>query len=271
MNSKQPDVPGPYQLLLVERRDACVLVTLNRPEKLNALNNAIRTELSSALLQLEKDDSVQVVILTGAGRAFSAGMDLGEFGQPSDEAGRDSEGGHLNVYSIVENFPKPIIAAINGFAVTGGFEIVLSCDILLAAKSAKFADTHGLVGILPGAGLSQKLSRIIGMPRAMALSLTGEYISAQEAFNYGIVSHILDEDALLPKAWKMAKKIASMNPETIYKLKHLIKEGAKQNLGEGLALEKEFNATWMAQGHGEKVASRKTGVMERGRTQNKTE
>ncbi len=243
------------------------MVTLNRPEKLNALNRRLRADLTETLAALAADEGVRAVVLTGAGRAFCAGMDLAEFGQaPSDEQ-QDLAAEDLTVFQALETMPKPLIAAINGFAVTGGFEIALACDILLASHEARFADTHAAVELMPGAGLSQKLSRIVGLPRAMALSLTGDYISAEQAFQFGLVSHLVPGKELLPLAWGMAERIAEVDPHVARSIKNLIREGALETLGQGLAREKAANLDWNRQGMRAKAAGRRETVLRKGRGQ----
>ena len=264
-DSKEP--PSPSPCLLIERRDACALVTLNRPEKLNALDRRLRADLTAAMAELGRDDSVRTVVLTGAGRAFCAGMDLKEFGEPSPERQEEPAVSDLTVYQTLEAMPKPVIAAINGFAVTGGFEIALACDILIASHNARFADTHAAVELMPGAGLSQKLSRIVGLPRAMALSLTGDYISAEQAYQFGLVSHLVEPEALLPLAWEMAGRIAEMDPKVAQSLKALIRQGAMETLGQGLSREAAANRDWNQQGRRGQASRRKDTVMQRGRNQ----
>ncbi len=262
--SEQKEPPSPYTTLLVERSGACVLVTLNRPEKLNSLNRTLRGELAAVMGELAADDSVHAVILTGAGRAFCAGMDLKEFEAPPGQA--EQESGQLSVFQAVEAMPQPVIAAVNGFAVTGGFELALACDILLASRGARFADTHAPLAIMPGAGLSQKLSRILGRPRAMALSLTGDFLSAEEAFQHGLVSHLLADEELLPFAQAMGRKISELDPTAARSIKKLIREGGQTTLAEGLALETSVHDEWTRQGKRGLNASQREAVMRKTRS-----
>ena len=166
------------QIVLVERHGAVALVTLNRPDALNALNRALRAEIVRVFTELKDDTSIRAVVLTGAGRAFTAGIDLKEAGQTGFALGADEDSRSINMAAALESYPWPIVGAINGFAITGGFELALMCDVLLASENAKFADTHARVGIVPGWGLSQKLSRLIGISRAKELSFTGNFIDA---------------------------------------------------------------------------------------------
>ena len=152
-------------LIVTEKEDAIAIVTLNRPEAMNALSADLRTELAETLVRLEADDDVRVIILTGAGeRAFTAGLDLKELGADTSNLGAaNAQDPARNPVKAVEACSKPVIGAINGVAITGGFELALACDVLIASTNARFADTHARVGILPGWGLSQKLSRLIGI------------------------------------------------------------------------------------------------------------
>jgi enoyl-CoA hydratase len=259
--SKEP--PSPYPTLLIDRQGACAQVTLNRPAKLNALNKPLRNDLAAVLRDLAEDGEVRVVILTGAGRAFCAGMDLKEFENP--EPGGDAD--PLAPFQALEAMPKPLIAAVNGFAVTGGFELVLACDIIIASHSARFADTHAALGILPGAGISQKLSRMLGQPRAMALSLMGDFLSGEEAFRQGLASHLVADAELLPFARAMAQRIAELEPEVARSMKQLIREGSRKTLGDGIALEERMHAEWTRRGRRKLAASQREAVMEKTRSQ----
>ncbi|MGB1068739.1 MAG: enoyl-CoA hydratase-related protein, partial [Henriciella sp.] len=151
-------------IILVERDGPVAIVTMNRPEAMNALNRALRRELVLTFRSLAEDPDIRAAVLTGNGRAFTAGVDLKEAGEVGFALGVD--GGDIDLIEGLSQFPWPIIGAINGFAITGGFELALACDVLLASENARFADTHARVGIMPGWGLSQKLSRLIGISRA---------------------------------------------------------------------------------------------------------
>lgn len=238
-------------------------LTLNRPEKLNALNPALQTALAEALTATAQDASVRAVILTGAGRAFCAGLDLSDFDRSFNRV--DRGGKAPSAFQALDSLPQPVIGAINGYAVTGGFEIALACDILVATPGVRFGDTHGHLGVMPGAGLSQKLSRIIGLPRAMAVSLAGEFITGEEAARWGLVSHLVEPERLLPEAQRLAQRIAEADPEIIRRLKRLIKDGAGLSLAGGLGLEQQEFRAWTAGGHLGDVAQRRSAVMKRSR------
>lgn len=163
--------------------------------------------------------------------------------------------------------PQPVIAAINGYAVTGGFEAAMACDILVASREARFADTHGMVGVMPGWGLSQKLARIVGQPRAMAISLTGEYIDAQTAYDWGLISHLVEPAELLPTARRLAGMIRDADPGIIAEIKAVIRNGGLATLGEGLRMERDAHARFMEHYDPQEAQARRAKVMQRARTQ----
>ncbi|MFM2020794.1 MAG: hypothetical protein RJB02_502, partial [Pseudomonadota bacterium] len=167
-------------LVTTQIEDGIAIVTLNRPEAMNALSRALRAELAAAMRAVDADDAVRCVILTGAGeRAFTAGLDLKELGTDTSNLGAaNATSAEENPVKAIEQCRKPVIGAINGVAITGGFEVAIACDILIASTNARFADTHARVGILPGWGLSQKLSRMIGISRAKQLSFSGNFLDA---------------------------------------------------------------------------------------------
>lgn len=198
--------------VLVERKDAIAIVTLNRPEALNALSAELRADISRTFAALQADRSVEVVILTGAGRAFTVGLDLKELGGEKQAASVDAT--QLDIVAAVGAFDRPVIGAINGFAITGGFELALSCDILIASTNARFADTHARVGVVPGWGLSQKLGRMIGISRAKELSLSGNYLDAATAERWGLVNRVVAPEELLPVCEKLARDIIETDRTT---------------------------------------------------------
>ena len=174
-------------LVLVKKNKNITEVTLNRPTVLNALSSGLREQLSQVFTELGKDEMTDVIILTGAGRAFTVGLDLKELGgeRPADAVMTK------DLYQAIADVPQPIIAAVNGYAITGGFEIALMCDFMIASETAQFADTHARVGVVPGWGLSQRLPRLIGINRAKQLSLTGNYLDAQTALAWGLVNKVV--------------------------------------------------------------------------------
>jgi enoyl-CoA hydratase len=254
-------------LLLVTRGDGVATVTLNRPEAMNALSRALRAELAAAMRELAADDSVRAIVLTGAGeRAFTAGLDLKELGADTSNLGAaNAEGAEENPVRAIELCPQPVIGAINGVAITGGFEVALACDILIASTHARFADTHARVGILPGWGLSQKLSRVVGISRAKELSLTGNFLDAEAARDWGLVNRVVAPAELLPAAQALARDIASIDPATVRTYKRLIDDGYALPLGEALALEQRVSGAANRRVTAEEVEARRLAVIARGR------
>ncbi|WP_374470555.1 enoyl-CoA hydratase [Phenylobacterium sp.] len=256
-------------MLLVEKDGPVAVVTLNRPEAMNALSKALRSALRQAMVELDGDETVKVIVLTGAGeRAFTAGLDLKELG--TDPLGM----GAANATDPAENparallaTRKPVIGAINGVAITGGFEVALACDVLLASTNARFADTHARVGITPGWGLSQKLSRVIGPYRAKELSLTGNFLDAQTACEWGLVNRVVPPAELMPAALKLAHEMASIETDMLVTYKAMIDDGYEQTLADGLALEHERSVGHNAGVTPEMVEARRAAVQARGRGQ----
>lgn len=253
-------------IVLVERDGPVAIVTLNRPDALNALSQALRAELVKTFADLATDDSVRVAVLTGAGRAFTAGVDLKEAGQTGFALGAD--GGEIDLAKGLAGFPWPIIGAINGFAITGGFELALMCDVLLASENAKFADTHARVGIMPGWGLSQKLSRLIGISRAKELSFSGNFLDAETAERWGLVNRVYSADDLLPSAVKLAHEMASCDPVLLRNYKRVIDDGFASSFGDGMRLEVKRSAAHAESVTAESVEAARQAVTARGRTLN---
>ncbi len=254
-------------LVTVERDGNVAVVTMNRPEAMNALSSALREDLAKAMVAVDADDSIHAVVLTGAGqRAFTAGLDLKELGTQGLGAA-NAETPDANPVKAIEQCRKPVIGAINGVAITGGFEVAVACDILIASENARFADTHARVGIMPGWGLSQKLSRLIGISRAKELSLSGNFLDAQTACAWGLVNRVVSAEELLPAAKKLAADIASADPGMIQAYKRLIDDGYAVPFGEAMALEHRTSSARNAKVNKAEVEARRTAVMERGRSQ----
>ena len=210
-------MPHSYRTVLLERHPAgYAVLTLNRPEKLNALSMELRRELVSALEELRRDPAVRVLILTGAGRAFCAGLDLNELSQPT--SANSARAFELDPVAALLQFEAPVIGAINGVAATGGFELAMVCDILLASTHAQFADTHAKVGLLPGWGLSVRLPRRIGLHRAKELAFTARFLSAAEAEAWGLVNRVVPPGELLDAARAMAEEMLAVVPEVLVQI-----------------------------------------------------
>lgn len=258
-----------FQNLLLEKADGIAVVTLNRPDAMNALSKALRSELHKVMVALDKDDEVSVVILTGAGtRAFTAGLDLKELGSdPKAMSAANAEGADENPVKAIECCSKPVIGAINGVAITGGFEVALACDVLIASENARFADTHARVGIMPGWGLSQKLSRLIGIYRAKELSLTGNFLDARTAADWGLVNRVVPADELLPVAKKLAADMATIPVETLSLYKSIIDDGFAKSFGKSMHLEQERSTANNRKVTPQAVEARRAAIQARGRSQ----
>ena len=258
-------------VLMIEKADGIATLTLNRPKAMNALSRELRLAIVKAFEMLQKETGTHVVILTGAGRAFCAGMDLKELSRTSDPL-RESEPtqgsqGSMDIVQTMQAFDRPIIGAINGFAITGGFELALACDVLIASSEARFADTHARLGVMPGWGLSQKLSRVIGIYRARELSLTGNFLSAERAESWGLVNRVVPPDELVPTCRALANDMLSCVPEMLRSMKRVINTGYAQTLHDGLQIEA---TVWREQVRGvtpDDIAARREGVQQRGRAQ----
>ncbi len=256
-------------LVLVDTANGVATVTLNRPSAMNALSKALRARLYQVMTAIDADDAVRAVVLTGAGdRAFTAGLDLKELGsQPGALGSANATGAEENPVKAIELCRKPVIGAINGVAITGGFEVALACDILIASDRARFADTHARVGVMPGWGLSQKLSRLIGISRAKELSLSGNFIDADTAERWGLVNRAVPAAELLPAAQKLAADIASADADFIAAYKKLIDDGFARPFGEAMALEHERSSAANRAVTPEAVEARRAAVQARGRSQ----
>ena len=256
-------------VVLVEIENAVATVTLNREAAMNAMSKAMRADLAEALAAIDADERVRVVILTGAGeRAFTAGLDLKELG--SDASAMDDATGtsaRANPCRAVEGCRKPVIGAINGVAITGGFELALACDMVIAADTARFADTHARVGIMPGWGLSQKLSRLIGIHRAKEVSLSGNFIDAATAERWGLVNRVVPAAGLMAAARALAADIAQVEPRFAAAYKALIDDGFAATFADGMALEHERGAAANAAVTPDTIAANRVTVQARGRTQ----
>jgi enoyl-CoA hydratase len=227
-----------YENILYDKKDGIATITFNRPKVLNALNRETVEELQSALLGARDDESVRVVILTGAGeKAFVAGADIGELSQQTPVNGKEFSLFGQSVFHLLETIGKPSICAINGFALGGGCELALSCSIRIASKTAKLGQPEVKLGILPGYGGSQRLARLCGKGMAHELCLTGEMITAEEALRIGLVNHIYEPADLIRAAEAMAKKIIANGPLAVKFTMEAIERGNQMPLEEGLFLE----------------------------------
>ncbi len=250
-------------VLLLEKKDGIATVTLNRPKALNALSRELRAALARTFRGLADDPDAGVVVLTGAGRAFCAGLDLKEL---SGEAAATDEGvSDAEMMASLHEFPRPLIGAVNGFAITGGFELALACDVLVGSTEARFADTHARVGLVPGWGLSQKLSRLIGISRAKELAFTGNFVEAEQACAWGLLNRVVEPDALLPTCRALAADMLSCVPDVLERYKAVIDQGFAATFAEGMALEARVSREVAKSLTPDVIAGRRQGVQQRGR------
>ena len=251
-------------LVLTSTEGGVTTVTMNRPEALNALSAGLRNRLTEVFTDLAEDSATEVIVFTGNGRAFTVGLDLKELG--GETAAATVVNKDLGKAMLQVN--KPIIGAINGYAITGGFELALMCDFMLASEQAKFADTHARVGVVPGWGLSQRLPRLIGINRAKELSLTGNFLDAATAYTWGLVNRVVAADELLATAQHLAKDIVSTEPVTRNAVRHIMDAGWHTSLTEGLVIERDANREHAkTEVRAEKVAARRAQIQQRGRSQ----
>jgi len=227
--------------LLYEKKDGIAYVTLNRPKVLNALNQATWNDLRVAFENARDDDAVRGVILTGSGdKAFIAGADIGDLARLSAVQAAESSAHGQAVLDLVENLGKPVIAAINGFALGGGCETAMACTIRLASDKAKFGQPEVALGLLPGGGGTQRLPRLVGKGRALQLILSGEMISAQEAYRIGLVNEVVSPADLIPRAEAILKRIFANAPLGVRYSLEAVNRGLETTQAEGLALEASY-------------------------------
>jgi enoyl-CoA hydratase len=251
--------------VLLEKRDGYAIVRLNRPDEMNALSRELRSDFVAAFDACTSDESIRVIILTGNGRAFCAGFDLKELANSAEQDA--SQEADNTIARAMERFEGPIIGAINGHAVTGGFEMALACDILIASDNARFADTHARVGILPGWGLSQKLPRLIGLSRAKEISFTGVPVCAQQAYEWGLVNHVVKQDGLLSSAIEMAENMCACVPHILKQYKALIDQGYSMPYQQALLWEEQQAIESAKRSTAAVIAGRREAVINRGRSE----
>jgi enoyl-CoA hydratase len=250
--------PNNTDVLLIDTTDRVRTLTLNRPQARNALSSELRRRLFGALRDAEADDDVDVLIFTGTDPVFCAGLDLKELGDTTE------------LPDISPKWPpmsKPVIGAINGAAVTGGLELALYCDILIASEHARFADTHARVGLLPTWGLSVRLPQKVGIGLARRMSLTGDYLSAADALRAGLVTEVAPHDELLPAARRVAASIVGNNQKAVRSLLSSYHRIDEAQTNEGLWIEAMSARQWMASATGDDIAANRAAVIERGRAQ----
>jgi enoyl-CoA hydratase len=231
-----------YETITVEKRGAVAVLTINRPDKLNALNMQVHSEGVAALAELKRDDEVRVLVITGSGeKSFIAGADISEFTKQTPVTQRDLFN-EKTLFNSIDTFPKPVIAMVNGFCLGGGNELALACDLRICSENAKFSQPEINLGIIPGGGGTQRLTHLIGEGRAMEMILTGDMIDAQAALSFGLVNHVYPAAELEAKTMELAERIAEKAPIALQLIKEAVKFASRSNLDEGLRREVDLFA-----------------------------
>ena len=229
------------QPVLFEARDGVGVITLNRPQKFNCINPGLADGLHDVIAALEADRAVRAVVLRGAGQHFCTGADLDEI----SEARRDKEALRrfieqgVRTLTRLERSPLPVIGAVQGYCLAGGIEIMMACDVIFAAASARIGDQHSRYGLIPGWGGTQRLPRLVGLRRSLDLMFSGRWLSAQEALDWGLANYVVEDAKLFDEAFAYAAKLAKKSPDGLAAMKRLARQGVDRPLGEGLRLEVE--------------------------------
>ena len=232
-----------YKTLIYEKKENIGLLTINRPDKLNAISNELTSELSQLLGEIENDEELRVLIITGAGdKAFVAGADIKELVDRDAKIGRRVSRERQEIFSRIENLQIPVIAAINGYALGGGLEIALACSIRVCSEKAQFGAPEVKLGIIPGDGGTQRLPRLVGLGRAMEMILTGDFIDAQEAYRIGLVNKVFPHEELMDGAMELAQRIASRPPLAVRYAKEAVNRSQGGDAVSGFALESYLHA-----------------------------
>jgi enoyl-CoA hydratase len=257
-------------VVLSEVSERVATITLNRPDDRNALSREVLRVLPSAMSAADADDGVDVIIVTGADPAFCAGLDLKEIGRDGGALrdGNTTGGGTRGQRGPFPPMTKPVIGAVNGPAVTGGLELALACDFLVASERASFADTHGRVGLQPGWGLSVLLPQAVGLRRAREMSATGNFVDAATALAWGMVNHVVAHDDLLPTCRNLAADIVSNDQPAVRRMRATYDEGSLLTGAEAWELEGREARAWQGRGiDPAEIERRRQSILERGRTQ----
>lgn len=267
MTSLAADVSS--NVVLLDVSDRIATITLNRPAARNALSSEVLRLLPALMRQADADDDVDVIILTGCDPAFCAGLDLKELGDTAGNLGGTGVDGHPNASGARGPFPrltKPLIGAVNGVAITGGFELALNCDFLIASEHAKFGDTHSRVGVMPGWGLTVLLPQAIGVRRAREMSFTGNFMLADEALQWGLVNRVVAHDELIPVTRQIARDIIGNDQPGVRQIRTTYGEITRDS--HGWEIEARDGSTWRdTMFSAGTVAARRDAIMSRGRGQ----
>lgn len=226
-----------YETILTETRGRVGLITLNRPQAMNALNNQLMRELMDALEAFDKNDAIGAMVITGNEKAFAAGADIKEMADKSIHAMMDTD--HIAVFGRIRTIRKPVIAAVSGWALGGGCELALSCDMIVASESARFGQPEINIGVIPGAGGTQRLTRALGKVIAMEMILNDRRLTAPEAYQFGMVNRVVPVERYLEEALNLAEEIASRAPIAVRAAKKMINQTFERTLSDGLAAEKQ--------------------------------
>ena len=238
-----------YEILKTEIQDEVAVVTISRPEAMNALNSKFFEEMNSLLDDMAKNNDVKVIVLTGEGKAFVAGADISEMVNMNSEQGKSFSKKGQETFNKIENLDKPVIAAVNGFALGGGCELAMATDFRIASKMAKFGQPEVNLGLIPGYAGTQRLSRIVGLSNALYLLYTADMITADDALRMGLVQKVVEPEDLLTEAIAIAKKIASKGPDAVKKVKYVTRKGLLDDFEDGCNLEaKEFGSLFGNEG-----------------------
>ena len=255
-------------VLLVDVADRVALLTMNRPESRNALNRALRAALVETVGALQEDPAVDVLVITGADPAFSAGIDLKELGGGQADDERLTPSGRAEVRGPFPPRRKLLIGAVNGAAVTGGLEIAVNCDFLVASERARFADTHARVGIMPGWGLTVLLPQRVGVARAREMSVTGNFVDAATSLQWGLVNHVVPHADLIPFARQLAVDATTIDQQAVQRMLRTYEEVTSATAREGWDIELRVSTEWEGAGYDRsQIEARRQAIVDRGRSQ----
>ncbi|MEN8154128.1 MAG: enoyl-CoA hydratase-related protein [Acidobacteriota bacterium] len=238
-----------YEILKLEVTGSTGIITINRPEAMNALNSRFFSEMDAMIGEVKDNDSISCLIITGMGKAFVAGADIAEMVNMESSAAEEFSRNGQNTFRSIEQLEKPVIAAVNGFALGGGCELAMACDFRIASSKAKFGQPEVNLGLIPGFAGTQRLPRLTGLADALYLLMTGDMINAEDALRIGLVQKVMEPEELLDEAKKIAETISSRGPKAVALVKKVVREGFDSGFDTGSALEsKEFGSLFGDEG-----------------------